>query len=137
MSTHQEFKFQYMVVTNTATLDGRDVRFKMGLRTQKTELSSLKHLYIYHHMGGDLQELILTYSHGHKLKKIRIYSNEGEVGFDQAVAAILGVCPLGQSAHPPATPAWPEGQGVHVVRFAEYVPSGHTSQPPILAFIRR
>ncbi len=89
MSTHQEFKFQYTVVSNTATLDARDVRFKMGLRTQKTELSSLKHLYIQHQMAGDLQELILTYSHGHKLKRIRVYSNEGEVGFDQTVAAIL------------------------------------------------
>ena len=32
-----------------------------------------------------------------------------------AIPAALGVCPLGQSAHSTATPAWPEGQGVHVV----------------------
>ena len=89
MSTHQEFQFQYTVMAVTATLDARDIRFKMGLRTYKAELSALKHLYVNQQMGGDMQELILTYSYGHKLKRFRIYSNEGEAGFDQAIAAIL------------------------------------------------
>jgi hypothetical protein len=89
MSTLQEFKFQYTVMKVTATLDARDVQFKMGLRKYKAEISALKHLYVQQQIGGDTQELTLTYSYGHKLKRFRVYADTGEAGFDQAIAALL------------------------------------------------
>ncbi|MBN1410123.1 MAG: hypothetical protein JW969_04710 [Spirochaetales bacterium] len=90
----KEFNFKYTLISIKAVIDDTNtLSIKQGLKTWKTEILRLKHLYVITHPDTGY-EMILTHEDDNgKLKKIRLNSNFGQPGFQELIDELLKLRP--------------------------------------------
>ncbi len=85
----REFKFKFMVMTVTATLDDTYLTVKQGVRKWKVEVARLKYLYVIDHDNVG-HECILAHEAGpNQLKRVRFNASFGQQSFDEFIQAVL------------------------------------------------
>jgi hypothetical protein len=90
----KEFNFKFTLITINATIDDTNtLTIKQGLRTWKTEIYRLKHLYVLT-LPDTGYTLMLTYEDERgKLKKIACNSNFGQPDFEGLVNELVALRP--------------------------------------------
>ena len=84
------FRFRYVVFTIEVELTEERLEARGGMRTQVAPISRLEHLFVREDKAGGQSELLLSWRTAHgRLKRIRIFADRGEPGFDGLVKALL------------------------------------------------
>jgi len=93
-SRDRVFQFRYTVFNVNVRLDERRVEVRAGVRTSAAPLDRLQHLHVHRDAVRGVDELLLSYAApGARLKRIRIFSDPDQSGFDDLIAALLAARP--------------------------------------------
>jgi hypothetical protein len=86
----ESFRFRHAVFTIQVELDDERIEARGGMRSQVAPVPRLEHLFVRRDKQSDQAELLLSWrTAGGKLKRIRIFSDFNEPGFEGLVAALL------------------------------------------------
>ncbi len=83
------FRFRYTLFVVDARIEGDRLEATTGIKTISVPLAKLQHLYVHHPRNAQIVELLLSYVHKGRLKRVRIYSDPGQAAFDGLVKALL------------------------------------------------
>lgn len=84
------FEFRYTVFTVSARLEEGRIEVRAGVRTSAAPIDRLQHLHVHRDAARGVDELLLSYAlPGGRLRRIRVFADSGEAGFDALVDALL------------------------------------------------
>ncbi|MGK0359514.1 MAG: hypothetical protein ACI9U2_001816 [Bradymonadia bacterium] len=98
----ESFDLKMALNTVHATVDDAALTYKIGMSKRTVALSAMRHLYI---VPGSVRQLVISYDHAGKLKRVTIGANDGQPAFDALVDAILARRPEIDIRHLPAKEA--------------------------------
>ncbi len=86
----RSFEFRYTVFNVSARLDERRLEVRAGVRTSAAPIDRLQHLHVHRDAGRGVDELLLSYAlPGGRLRRIRVFADSGQAGFDALVDGLL------------------------------------------------
>lgn len=83
------FRFRFTLFVVDAKIEDDRLEAKTGIKTISVPLSRLQHLYVHTPRDAQVSELLLSYLHKGRLKRVRLYSDPGEPNFERLVKALL------------------------------------------------
>lgn len=86
----EQIRFKYAVFNVTAELDDTRLVVRTGVRTSVAPLARLQHLYVFETPERSERELLLSFANPRgRLRRVRVFADRDEAGFDTLVQALL------------------------------------------------
>ena len=88
--TQRSFDFRYTVFNVSARIDEGRIEVRAGVRTSAAPIERLQHLHVHRDAGRGVDELLLSYAlPGGRLRRLRVFADAGEAGFESLIDALL------------------------------------------------
>jgi hypothetical protein len=90
ITPNEQIRFKYAVFNVTAELDETRLIVRTGVRTATAPLAKLQHLYVFDTAERGERELLLSYATARGgLRRVRVFADADEAGFDTLVQTLL------------------------------------------------